>query len=157
MCINKVNLLIIIRVSLLNLKEYKLIVKENSRKENIIKNVFLAFLSGGMLGLLGEIFIKVLESFNIENGYLYLTIILIFIASLLTGLGFFDKVVSFFKCGLIVPTTGFAHAMSACALDNKSDGFIKGVGSNIFRMVGSIIMYGVISSFLFAIIKGVIL
>ena len=77
------------------------------------------------------------------------------ISSILTGFGFFDKVVSFCKCGLIIPTTGFAHAMTSAAMDHESEGPIKGIGSNIFKMTGSIILYGLVSAFFFALLKGV--
>ena len=88
---------------------------------------------------------------------MYLMIVQVIISSILTGLGFFDKIVSFAKCGLIIPTTGFAHAMTSSAMDHRSEGLIKGIGSNIFKMTGSIILYGLVFSFLFAIIKGVVM
>ena len=142
----------------MNLDNYKKIVKANSRKENIFKNILISFISGGIVGLLGQLFITFLLNMNmkITDAYMYLMILLVFIGSLLTGIGIFDKMVSFCKCGLIVPTTGFAHAMSASALDSKSEGPIKGIGSNMFKMTGIIILYGIVSAFFFALIKGVV-
>ena len=77
----------------------------------------------------------------------------VLIGSVLTGLGFFDKVVSFCKCGLIVPTTGFAHAMTSAAMDYRKEGFVKGIGSNIFKLTGSIILYGIVVSFFVSLLK----
>lgn len=142
----------------MNLKEYKKIVKENSKKENIFKNALVSFLVGGLMGVIGQVFITILDKcLGMENSEacMYLMIFLVIISSILTGFGFFDKVVSFCKCGLIIPTTGFAHAMTSAAMDHESEGTIKGIGSNIFKMTGSIILYGLVSAFFFALLKGV--
>lgn len=143
----------------MNLKDYESIVKNNSKKENIFMNVFISFVFGGFLGILGQILVTFLETkYNmpISEAYMYLMILLVVISSILTGLGFFDKIVSFAKCGLIIPTTGFAHAMTSAAMDHESEGPIKGIGSNIFKLTGSIILYGLVSAFFLAFIKGVI-
>ncbi len=142
----------------MNLKEYKKIVKENSKKENIFKNALVSFLVGGLMGVIGQVFVTILDKcLGMENkeACMYLMIFLVIISSILTGFGFFDKVVSFCKCGLIIPTTGFAHAMTSAAMDHESEGPIKGIGSNIFKMTGSIILYGLVSAFFFALLKGV--
>ena len=144
----------------MNLKEYKKIVSKHSKKEDIFKNVIVAFLVGGLMGVIGELIFKFF-SVNLgltdSESFMYLMIVLAVVSSILTGLGFFDKIVSFAKCGLIIPTTGFAHAMTSSAMDHRSEGLIKGIGSNIFKMTGSIILYGLVSAFFFAIIKGVVM
>ena len=144
----------------MNLKEYKTLVKSNSKKENIFINLFVSFVTGGLMGVIGAFIFKWLNEgigLNASTSSMYLMIIIVVVSSILTGFGFFDKVVSFCKCGLIVPTTGFAHAMTSAAMDNRSEGLIKGIGSNIFKLTGSIILYGLLSAFIFALIKGVIL
>lgn len=143
----------------MNLKEYKKIVNKNSKKENKLLNVLISFFSGGVIGILGQLFVEFLENkfyMPLSEAYMYLMILLVIIGSILTGTGYFDKIVSFFKCGLIVPTTGFAHTMTSCAMDHVSEGPIKGIGSNIFKMTGSVILYGVVSAFFLALLKGVI-
>ena len=65
-------------------------------------------------------------------------ITLVFIGCLLTCLGFFDKVVEFCKCGLIIPITGFAHAMMSAALEYRKEGFVLGLGANIFKLAGTV-------------------
>ncbi len=144
----------------MKLEEYKEIVDKCSKKENKIKNILISFLSGGLFGLLGEIFRKYIQRlFSISNSesYMYVFIVIVFIASLLTGLGVFDNIASFFKCGVIVPSSGFAHAMSASGLDHKREGLVNGIGSNIFKMTGSIILFSIVSAFVFVFIKVVIL
>lgn len=143
----------------MKLNEYNKIVKRNSKKENIPLNLIISFTTGGLMGVIGQLIFTCLKSngLTIEVSSMYLMIILVITSSILTGLGFFDKIVSFCKCGLIIPTTGFAHAMTSSAMDNRGEGPIKGIGSNIFKLTGSIILYGLLSSFILALIKGVLL
>ena len=77
----------------------------------------------------------------------------IFITCLLTGLGIFDKLVKRFKMGLIIPITGFAHSMQSSILDYKKEGPIYGFGSNIFKLAGSVILYGIVSAYIFGLIR----
>ena len=140
-------------------EDYQKMVKELSPKPKKIKNIFISFFVGGTLGFLGEILVNFLmKSFSISNteAYAWLCVILIFLGVLFTGIGFFDKWFSKCKCGLIIPTTGFAHSVASSALDYKRDGLITGVGSNIFKLAGSVILYGVVSSFLLVILKVII-
>ena len=68
----------------------------------------------------------------------------------------FDKWVIKYKAGLFVPITGFAHSIASSALDYKKDGLITGLGSNLFKLAGSVILYGTISAFLLCVIKVVL-
>lgn len=143
----------------MKLEEYKKIVDKHSKKEDKFWNAFISFVIGGLVGVLGQLFVTFLEKtfyMPLSECYMYLMILLVVVSSILTGLGFFDKIVSFAKCGLIVPTTGFAHAMTSSAMDHESEGPIKGIGSNIFKLTGSIILYGLVIAFFLALLKGVI-
>ena len=80
-------------------------------------------------------------------------VLFIFIASLFTALGFFDKLVTKFKCGLLIPITGFAHSMTSSSLDYKKEGLIYGIGSNMFKLAGSVIIYGIVSAWFFGLIR----
>ncbi len=143
----------------MNLKEYKKIVDKYSKKENKFINILVSFLTGGLIGLFGQVFVEYLMYkfyLPVSEAYMYLMITLVIIGSILTGTGYFDKIVSFCKCGLIVPTTGFAHTMTSCAMDHAEEGPIKGIGSNIFKMTGSVILYGLVAGFFLALLKGVI-
>lgn len=144
----------------MKLENYEKIVDKNSKKEDKVKNVIISFIIGGLVGVLGEVFSNALQKYFYmppHEAYMYTMIMLVVVSSILTGFGFFDKIVSFAKCGLIVPTTGFAHAMTSSAMDHESEGPIKGIGSNIFKLTGSIILYGLVVSFFLALIKGVIM
>lgn len=137
-------------------KKYKELVKSKSPKENVCKNLLIAFFIGGFMGMFGQgltdLFNKLLD-FNIKDSYMLTMLTLVIIGSVLTGLGFFDKIVSFARAGLIVPTTGFAHAMTSAAMDYRKEGFVKGIGGNIFKLTGSIILYGIVFGFFAAWIK----
>ena len=80
-------------------------------------------------------------------------VVFIFLASLFTALGFFDNLVSYFRCGLIIPITGFAHSMTSSSLDYKNEGPIYGIGSNMFKLAGSVIIYGVVAAWFFGMIR----
>ena len=140
-------------------KEYELLIKETIKNNNIFLNIIIAFVSGGFIGLFGELlndfFINNLGFNNSDSGILVFTFFVV-IGSVLTGLGVFDKVLSICKCGLIVPSTGFANTMTSSAMDNNREGFVKGIGSNIFKLTGSIILYGVVFGIIFGFIRSII-
>lgn len=136
--------------------KYEKIADFHNAKETRGKNALIAFIAGGIIGLIGEIIIEIIcHYFHISRSEAgtFMIMILIFIASLSTALGFFDKLVNKFKCGLLIPITGFAHSMTSAALDYRKEGPIYGIGSNIFKLAGSVILYGVISAWLFGTIR----
>ena len=142
----------------MNNEKYKKIKKKYIKEDNIFKNMIIAFISGGLIGMLGEFLTKVLLNYyELKDAYLMVFIIFIIIGSLLTGFGVFDKVLSICKCGLIVPSTGFANTMTSSAMDARSEGFIKGIGSSIFKLTGSIILYGIIFGIIFGYIRSLIM
>ena len=135
---------------------YDKIADKHKAQEDRVKNASVAFLSGGIIGLIGEGIVEVLINnfdFSRVDATTLMIVIFIFIASLSTALGFFDKLVTKFKCGLLIPITGFAHSMTSSALDYKREGPIYGIGSNIFKLCGSVILYGVVSAWFFGMIR----
>lgn len=137
-------------------EEYKNLVKKKYPKQNKLKNMLIAFVVGGSLGLIGQIFSRllvILFGMSVKVSYSVVCLITIFLASLFTGLNFFDDWVTKTKCGLIVPTTGFAHSITSCGLEYKKDGMITGLGANFFKLAGSVLLYGIISAFILCVIK----
>ena len=136
--------------------KYEKIADSHKAKETRIKNSIIAFISGGVMGFLAELITEVLiKWFNItrNDSTVWMIIFFIFIACLFTSLGFFDKWVNKLKCGLIIPITGFAHSMTSSSLDYKKEGPIYGLGSNMFKLAGSVLLYGVVSAFFFSLIR----
>ena len=138
---------------------YDKLVKKISPKEPKIRNIFIAFISGGLIGLFGQFLTEFYQNYlSIPNkdAVSLVIVTLILIASFLTAIGVFDNLVCFFKCGLIIPITGFAHSMTSAALEHKKEGLVTGIGNNIFKLGGTVIMYGVVSAFIFGTIRYVV-
>lgn len=129
--------------------EYKELVKNMTPQENKWKNCLIAFLSGGTIGAISEILVS---CFGVD----WMLIIWIIVAALLTGFGVFDDIVDKFKMGAIIPITGFSHSLSSATLEYKKEGLITGIGANYFKLAGSVILYGIVSSALFAGIRGLL-
>lgn len=139
----------------MNKNEYQNIVDKYSPKEDKFINCLKAFFVGGLLGLIGNFLVELYSSFGVPTSYagVFMIITLIFLACLFTALGFFDNFVKWARMGLIVPITGFAHSVQSAALDHKKEGLIYGLGSNIFNLAGSVILYGVLSAYFFGLIR----
>ncbi len=144
---------------LVNKEEYSKLVKSKSKNPLIVEDAFISFLIGGVMGgayhILTIFFIDVIKIS--ETSSLSLScLIFILGAVILTGIGVFDRLVSKFKFGLIIPITGFAHSVTSCLMDYRRDGLITGLGSNMFKLAGSVILYGIISAFFLSILKVII-
>ena len=140
----------------MNKEEYKRLIKRHKPKEKRFLNSLIAFITGGIVGMIGELLIEFYVyylSLSTKDASSFMLVTLIFFACLFTSLGFFDKWVNFCKCGLIIPITGFAHSMVSAGIEYKKDGLIYGLGSNIFKLAGSVILYGVVSAWLFGLIR----
>ena len=139
----------------MNKKEYKKIVSKYTPKEDVLKNALVAFISGGIIGLISTIIYVIFLrfEFDVTSATTYTLIILILSSSLLTGLGIFDNLVEKYKCGIIIPITGFAHSITSSVIDNKRDGMITGIGASVFKLAGSVLLYGMVSAFILTIIK----
>ena len=137
-------------------RKYQSIVNKYTPRENRLYNGLVAFVVGGFMGVLGEVLMELYSYFlNIptKEASVFMIVTLIFFGCLFTCLGFFDRVVHFAKCGLIVPITGFAHAMQSAALEFRKEGIIMGLGANMFKLAGSVIMLGVVSAYVFGLIR----
>ena len=140
----------------MEIKKYEKIVNKYKPEENKIHNLLISFITGGIIGVLANFLIDLYTYiFHIPKadagGYMLITFI--FLACLLTGFGVFDKLVKKGKMGLIIPIIGFAHSMQSALLDYKKEGPIYGFGSNIFKLAGSVILYGVVSAYVFSLIR----
>ena len=137
-------------------KEYQKIVNENLPKDNKVKNSIIAFVGGGIIGSLSEMLKLLLVNYydyNKDDATSIVILVLIILACFFTAFFDFDKWVIKLKAALIVPITGFAHSIQSSALYYKTDGMITGLGANFFKLAGSVILYGIISAFLFCILK----
>lgn len=136
--------------------KYSEIVKKHTPQEDVIQNAIMTFIYGGLLGAGSELLLQgYIIWFNLprkEAGILVI-LTLIIIASILTALGIFDICVSKLKSALIIPITGFAHSMTSAALEYRKEGLVLGIGANIFKLAGSVILYGIVSVYVFGLLR----
>lgn len=140
--------------------KYNEIVKKYTPKEDRCKNAIVAFLVGGLLGGVSELLLRgYMMWLNIPRKEAGVVIILtlIVIASILTALGIFDTMVSKVKSALIIPITGFAHSMTSAALEYRKEGLVLGIGANIFKLAGTVILYGIVSVYVFGIVRLIVM
>jgi stage V sporulation protein AC len=119
-----------------------------------LKNCIKAFLFGGGICAFGEFLNWSFEKLNFsEDAVKALTpATLIVIASILTGIGVFDKIAKHAGAGTIVPITGFANSVVSPALEFKAEGIIMGTGANIFKIAGPVIAYGTFAAVIYGVI-----
>ena len=131
--------------------DYNLLVKKQSPPTKSYKTIPLAFIVGGLICLLGQFFINLYQTMGVskDTAFTAASITLIFLATLATGLNFYDNIAKFGGAGTLVPITGFANAITAPALEFKSEGYILGLGAKLFAIVGPVIVYGIASGILY--------
>ena len=133
---------------------YEEMAKKASPASRSYKNIPMAFLIGGLICTLGEWFINMYQRMGISADVApgVASITLVFIAVLLTGLNVYDNIAKFGGAGTLVPITGFANAVSAPALEFKSEGYILGLGAKMFIIAGPVIVYGMAAGIVYGLI-----
>jgi stage V sporulation protein AC len=141
-------------------KRYQDFAKAREVKRPLFKNSIRAFIIGGVICLIGQglqwIFIHYLK-FTEETAGNPTVAVLIIISVTLTGFGVYDKIAQWGGAGTAVPVTGFANTISSASIEHKSEGFVLGVGGNMFKLAGPVIAFGVFSAFIVTIIRIIIL
>lgn len=141
-------------------KLYNKLVMFHQPEEHRGQNAFISFMVGGLIGIIGQLLVDFYSYYlglSSNDASVFMMITLIFLASLFTALGFFDKWVKFARCGLIIPITGFAHSMTSAAIEYKKEGYVTGLGANMFKLAGTVILYGVVSAYIFGFIRLIIM
>lgn len=139
----------------MNRDTYTRIVKEVVPKARRKINGVLAFLMGGFISMSAQVINLILEkntAIVMEDRMIIIMFIYILLAALLTGFGIFDELVQIFGAGLFIPITGFSNAVCSEAMEYKSEGPIYGIGANMFKLAGSVITYGIVSSIVLTLI-----
>lgn len=135
-------------------EEYSKYVDKKSPNSPIVKNCFNAFWVGGLICTIGQ----VIKDFCIFKGLdevsssTVVSIVLIGVAAILTGLNIFNKIGKFAGAGSLVPITGFANSIVSPAIEYKSEGYVMGVGGKMFTVAGPVLVFGISSSVLIGII-----
>ena len=140
----------------MNKKKYQQLVEELTPKENKLATMLIAFVVGGVIGLVSNfIYLKMLVYYQKDLAISFTLLILIVITAFFTALGFADNLFSKLKCGLIIPISGFAHSVASCIIDYKREGFLN-MGSNAFKLAGSVLLYGIVFAVTLTLVKVVL-
>ena len=140
-------------------QEYQAFQQQRETKRTLFKNCIKAFLVGGFICFIGQIISTLyMYFFNFTEMTVGNPTVatLIFITMLLTGFGVYDRIGQFAGAGSAVPVTGFGNAVIASAIEHRTEGFILGVGSNMLKLAGPVIVYGVFAAFVIALIKTIL-
>lgn len=134
-----------------DLESFKLVMDKTPVKRHLFKNTLFAFLIGGLIGIIAEGLVFLFrEIFNIETKVAnsLMSMVIVVVTSVLTGLGLFDKIGQVAGAGTFIPISGFANSMTSAAIEGKSEGVIQGIMSNMFKLAGCVIVAGVVSAFI---------
>ncbi|MGP4040646.1 stage V sporulation protein AC [Gracilibacillus sp. D59] len=141
-------------------QEYQQLQSEREVKRPILANCIKAFFIGGFICLIGQCiqtFFIYNFNFTEQTAGNPTVAVMIFITMLLTGFGVYDRIAQFAGAGSAVPVTGFGNAVISAAIEHRTEGFILGVGGNMFKLAGSVIMSGVFAAFVVALIKTILI
>ncbi|MDD3851986.1 MAG: stage V sporulation protein AC [Firmicutes bacterium] len=137
-------------------QQYQQYAKQREPKRPVFLNCVRAFLVGGLICTLGQglqwIFMTYFGFDEMTAGN-PTSAVLIIISVLLTGLGVYDHIAQWAGAGTIIPVTGFANTMASAAIEHRSEGYVLGVGGNMFKISGPVITYGVFFAFVVSLIK----
>ncbi len=135
-------------------REYGKLVKEMAPKSPIKKDCLYAFLIGGLICTIGQVFINLYSAWGLEktDAGTAASMTLVALSALLTGLSLYDNIAKHAGAGTLVPITGFANSITAPAVEFKTEGFILGVGAKMFTIAGPVIVYGVSASVVYGFI-----
>ena len=135
-------------------KQYDALVKELAPKSPIWKDCLKAFVIGGLICTLGQGIMNGYQALGLEQEQAgtFMSMTLIALSALLTGLSLYDDLAKHAGAGTLVPITGFANSIAAPAVEYKTEGFILGVGAKMFTIAGPVIVYGTAASVVYGLV-----
>ncbi len=135
-------------------QEYNDYVDKKSPNSPIFKNCFNAFFVGGLICSIGQIIMDFCKFKGMDEtiSSTVVSIVLIAVSAILTGLNIFNKIGKFAGAGSLIPITGFANSIVSPAIEYKSEGYIMGVGGKMFTIAGPVLVFGISSSVIIGII-----
>lgn len=138
-------------------KEYSDYVDKKSPNSPILKNCFNAFWVGGLICSIGQIIMDFCMYKGMDNALAstVVSISLIAVSAILTGLNVFNRIGKFAGAGSLVPITGFANSIVSPAIEYKSEGYIMGVGGKMFTVAGPVLVFGISTSVIIGIIASI--
>jgi stage V sporulation protein AC len=137
-------------------QNYQKLQQKYELKRPVLKNCVKAFFVGGLICTVGQAisyFYIYFFNFTEQTAGNPTVATMVFLAMLLTGFGVYDRLGQFGGAGSAVPVTGFGNAVISAAIEHRTEGFVLGVGGNMFKLAGSVILFGVFAAFAVALIK----
>lgn len=137
-------------------EQYKKLEQNVTPKPPYLKNVAKAFFVGGLICTIGQavsLFYMIFFNFTEETAGNPTVATMVFFAMILTGFGLYKRIGQFAGAGSAVPVTGFGNAVISAAIEHRSEGLVLGVGGNLFKLAGSVVLFGVVSAFFVGLIK----
>ena len=139
----------------MNRETYKRYADARAPRSPMLKNCFNAFWTGGLICVLGQglktVYTQVC-GMSAEDGGTLVSVTLVLVAAILSGLGIFDRIAKVAGAGTLVPITGFANAVVSPAIDCRSEGIILGVGTKIFTVAGPVLLYGTLAGAIYGVV-----
>ncbi|MBQ1231296.1 MAG: stage V sporulation protein AC [Clostridia bacterium] len=135
-------------------QEYKGLVKKASPPSPKLKDFVWAFCVGGFICMLGQLLYELYTYLELtdEVSRMLVPVTLITLSALFTALHIFDDVAKHAGAGTLVPITGFANAVVSPSIEFKTEGWVLGLGANMFKIAGPVIAYGTIASVIYGVI-----
>lgn len=135
-------------------QKYQQLVNASKPKPTYGRNLLGAFLVGGAISLVGQVFLSIFAAAGLSkiDAGAATAAVMVFLGALLTGLGVYDNIAKVAGAGSIIPITGFANSIVSPALEFKREGYVFGVGSKMFIVAGPVLVYG----FLVSVIIGLV-
>lgn len=130
-------------------------VNKKTPNSPILTNCLKAFFIGGFICTIGQFIFEfcTFKGLNETSSSTVVSIVLIALAAILTGLNLFNKIGKIAGAGSLIPITGFANSIVSPAIEYKSEGFIMGVGAKMFTVAGPVLVYGISTSVLVGLIS----
>lgn len=135
-------------------QEYSKMTNKASPGTTCLKNMILAFLTGGLLCSIGEFLLKMYLNLGLEkkDASASVSITLVGLGALLTALRIYDNIAKHAGAGTLVPITGFANSIVAPAIEFKSEGHVMGIGAKMFVIAGPVLVFGITASIVYGLI-----
>jgi len=128
--------------------EYDELISKKAKKSPIVKNIIIAFIVGGLICCLGQFISNQLVNMGVEKeqAATFTSITLIFIGAFLTAVNLYSRIGKVAGAGSTIPITGFSNSVVAPAIEFKSEGYVLGIGANMFKVAGPVLVYGITTS-----------
>jgi len=135
-------------------KQYEALVDELSPKSPMGKDCLMAFLIGGLICAIGQVFMNLYTNLGLDKDAAgtAVSMTLVTLSALLTGLSLYDDIARHAGAGTLVPITGFANSIAAPAVEFKTEGMILGTAAKMFTIAGPVIVYGVSASVVYGLV-----